>query len=599
MLTVPFYEDETITSFVSRLAIANFVEDVWEFCRHMGLSYRRIIDGELSEIRRVLDLAGHTSIEIGSRHVERIDRHVQINGEALSRASFHRYRLRYCPHCIEDDIKTRTGDPLCRTYGRLHWCVIHVRTCSKHHVPLLQTDISALAGSHNIAAMIAARPSATFQNEPQQFSPFEAYIEDRLWGRSERKSWLDRLPLFVAGKLCEMVGATKLFGKSYFAEEISEIDWIKCAQTGFEILSPGEDSFRDFLRSLHIDFWKQESSFGGRLLYGRLYERLAFEIDDAAYDGIRDIMRDVALSSVPFAIGAELFGPVTVRRLHSIHSASRQYGIHAATVRKLLVKAGLLDANQSIATDSRTVFAAARVDELMEDFTSSMKPAAAREYLSTGRTLWRTLARGNYVELALASGPDVSLTPFYFKRDLDGFLDRATKCVTREFNQEAGYLTFAEAVKAANCRFEEILDLMLGGSLKNVSTNPGKMGLDAFRFDVEEIRRLTMLPDHGGLSLSDAEKRLRLARPVLAALIDQGFIEAEHAINPVNRCLQRIVRPEVADRFAAEYVTLIAYAKERQRHFAGMKRDLTAAGILPVITKESVGSTFYRRAELP
>jgi hypothetical protein len=81
------------------------------------------------------------------------------------------------------------------------------------------------------------------------------------------------------------------------------------------------------------------------------------------------------------------------------------------------------------------------------------------------------------------------------------------------------------------------------------------------------------------------------------ALIDGGHLKTMKVINPVNRCPIVVVPVEEAERFAREYVSLFALAKQQGRHFRKVKQELDAAGIRPALDPEKVGATFYRRKD--
>jgi hypothetical protein len=54
---------------------------------------------------------------------------------------------------------------------------------------------------------------------------------------------------------------------------------------------------------------------------------------------------------------------------------------------------------------------------------------------------------------------------------------------------------------------------------------------------------------------------------------------------------------EDVDLFATDYVSLFALAKQPGRHFLVAKKGLDAAGVKPALNPETVGATFYRRAD--
>jgi nucleotide-binding universal stress UspA family protein len=125
------------------------------------------------------------------------------------------------------------------------------------------------------------------------------------------------------------------------------------------------------------------------------------------------------------------------------------------------------------------------------------------------------------------------------------------------------------------------------------------MGYMSVLVDVEEVRALVRGPDHGGLTGLEIKDKLSTTAKVAAALIKHGFLKSVTVINPVNRCPTVVVPVEEVERFAREYVSLFALARQQGRHFLAMKKELDAAGITPALDPEKVGATFYRKRYLP
>lgn len=154
------------------------------------------------------------------------------------------------------------------------------------------------------------------------------------------------------------------------------------------------------------------------------------------------------------------------------------------------------------------------------------------------------------------------------------------------------------AIKKANCSFSEILRLLLDGKLRQAAIDPGATGMEAIVVDVAEIRKLTRLDDHGGLGAVEASEELELQPKVLEQLTKAGFITAEIAVSPLNRCPQTIYRQEELDRFSNEFVSLFGYASRLGVHFMKAKKDLESAGVPVAITTDAVSATFYRWADI-
>ncbi len=600
-ITVPFNEGETVVSFASRLAAANYVS-LREFCKDMGLTLQKIVKGDENELQRLATLGGIDRFPT-DHLVRRDDLYHHVNGETLSRACFLRRRLRYCPQCLIQDIREGTGLPRSRPYARLTWAVTFIRSCSTHNTLLREMPPSELDTSFEISAMIEAemaKPEFSEYKSDYFLTPFETYIADRIWGRIKQRRWLDELPLYAAGKMCEVVGATILFGRQYFNHEIDEPSWRECAQAGFDVLGKNENAFRAFLRGLLSEFWESNGDAGGRKVYGRLYERLAHETEDHAYDNVREIMRDEALNALPLGPGDELFGPVTERRLHSIHSAAAAFKVNRKTLHKWAIASGIVPVNATEMSPDRVLVDSETVSELARKFNSRLTWTQARSYIRAPQTFWNTLSREGYIPPAIEiKAPQAGVNAFYLRSDLDGFVEKLSRGITLPFDRARQTASFARTIKQAHCSFREIVELLLKCALRNVTLDPAAGGLEAFRFDVDEVRRHTRLPDHGGLSVRGAARQLGISDSVLLNLIAQGAIACREARNPDNRRVQMTIMPSALHEFSAQYIPLSKYALNKGRHFRAVRAELESLGVAPTPPRELIGQIFYRRCDLP
>ncbi|MHC2332110.1 hypothetical protein [Bradyrhizobium sp. USDA 4454] len=116
--------------------------------------------------------------------------------------------------------------------------------------------------------------------------------------------------------------------------------------------------------------------------------------------------------------------------------------------------------------------------------------------------------------------------------------------------------------------------------------------------DLEEVRALVRGPDHGGLSGLQIKDKLSTTAEVAAALIKLGNLKSITVVTPINRCPTVVVPAHEVERFAREYVSLFALAKQRGRHFLAAKKELLHAGVEPVFDPKKIGATFYRKSDL-
>ncbi|MBY5324447.1 TniQ family protein [Rhizobium leguminosarum] len=599
-VAVDFHSDETVPSFCSRLAAANGVASMREFCSHLGLNVQAIIAGDAEEVGRLMTFAGLGPRDANRGSVRKIDNPAAVKGEVIVARSYSTSRLRYCPRCLREDVENGSGLKIARPYGRTLWCFSFIRTCRRHEVGLQTIDARDIdpSGYHDVARMVekVLRSKDFDKDIPRQVShPFERYAEDRLTRENNKRLWIDEFPFYMVARLCEMTGAMEKFGKMFRSDRMSEADWADAAQIGFQIMSEGRAAFEDHLRTWHEPFWKTKGHVGGGLLYGRLYEHLAHESEDPAYDPIRKIMCDVTLDALPFGPGDYLFGPISKRRVHSVHSAALEYRIHPRTMLKLAENAGIIIPGSGY-TPERKLMKAAAARQMMKAVGAAMDWEDAMARLGVTRTMWNALSKG-YIE-ALPETSRQGMHALYDPGVIDTFIARATSKATLPADATDGLLPIEKIVKKTNCKFVEVIDLLLEERLMRAAVGDQGTGLGRLRFDLEEIADLLRLPDHGGLSLREISKRLTANDRVVRRLVDLGHLASEIAINPVKRCEQQIVREEALADFVREFVSLYVLAKERRENIGAVKRVLTHLGIDPAFPPEDVGARFYRRRDV-
>jgi hypothetical protein len=93
------------------------------------------------------------------------------------------------------------------------------------------------------------------------------------------------------------------------------------------------------------------------------------------------------------------------------------------------------------------------------------------------------------------------------------------------------------------------------------------------------------------------EERMQTTDRVTRNLIDRIHLRTVTVAHPVNRCPTVVVTTEEVERFEAEFVSLFVLAKQKGRHFRAVKKEIEAAGVKPVWDPDSVGATFYRKAD--
>lgn len=253
-----------------------------------------------------------------------------FNGQRLTLPTLRRERLWVCPACLREDVE-RGGD--LGAFNRLLWTLAPIRTCADHGMSLV--DLGGCGNPHmtadfayRVAPTLGALESVLARSTPRAASPMEHYLTERLDGGGEG-GLLDGFAWHVAAKTCEMVGAVKVFGATQNLRQLNEDDWYAAGAAGFEVLAEGLQPFLEVLDGLRAT--AKHGLDGPQAVFGRLYQWLAFAARSEAsdFDPVRRLIAGHVLKTFPLAEGNVVLGQrVNRRRVHSIRTASIEYGIH-------------------------------------------------------------------------------------------------------------------------------------------------------------------------------------------------------------------------------------------------------------------------------
>lgn len=597
---IDFDARETVASYCSRLAAACGYRHARSFGADLRFRFQGLAVGNGDDVEKFASVIGVPASYLSHGIIVTNDRHSVVAGQSFTRAFMQRQRLRFCPYCVLDDEHQKSGRRGFRSFGRVDWLVKSIRCCEAHGVQLITCEQNPQPlFLHDFAANLAELGDVRGLLSDVKFTKpdsLQRYVEKRLRGKPSESRWLDSLPLYVAVRLCETVGATERHGTHFHASPIDEGEWSACAGAGYDILRGGEDDFRDYLRGQVTRFYGKSSDMGGRAIFGRLYERLAHETDDKAYDPIREIMRDVAMDNLPLGPGDEFFGPVTERRLHSVQSASVEFGVHPKRLRKTLVNEGLIAADDTSKTFERILLDARTMENFALEAKSCLDVPDAKAYIGAGRVQFEMLVKHGFIEPVGGNGTaaEIAVDRRFSPSGLDEFLGRLRAAVIKIDHDGLGDIR--NVMTKVGCTFAEVMELVLGGTLTTVAWNEGETGLAAIRLDADEIKAKTAGEDHGCFSLRQLEKLIPASSTIIKALVDGGQLPSVKRRNPVKRNMQTVVEPSSLEAFTKEYLSLGNFATSRKTRTWNLKRDLDDAGIMPIFIAGEM--PFYRRSEI-
>lgn len=603
-LIVPFGVNETPASFTSRLA-ANHRLPAREFCLDWNIHFQEVVDGRLEPIAKIAELGGISAETLTAHAFVRTERQSYTHREQrLVRPVLRRSRIHVCPACLIGDIQaTPTIRPEVAPYNRSTWLIEAIKTCPVHRIALVEIATDRAPNSlHDFAFHVApAVPHLDAMLETatrRDLSGLETYVLRRLEGATEGQ-FLDGLPLYVAIRACEMIGAVAVFGRRPNLSRLSDEDWRRASARGFEIAAGGAKAIGEFLTNLQNTYPYSRSGLEGpQALYGRVYQWLEFGADDPAYDPVRDVVGEHIRTHLPLGPGDTVFGnPVAVRTLHSIRTLSIEADLHPKRLRKVLMAVGAVCAAQAILPDQSVVFPSKTASDAVRQAKGSRSLRMAGQYLNAPRVHISLLAEHGFIKPHVAAR-EFCAADRYAVADLDRFLAALLDGARPVHKPKADQVSIPAAAKRACCSAAGIVRLILDRKLAWVGEAAGQRGYLSVLVDVDEIRVKTRGPDHGGLTQREVANLLQTNDGVVRALTAAKHLRTFTAKDPVNHCPMVLIRPEEAARFQREYVSLFMLAKENRKHFRRVLKELNEQGIEPAFNPHEIGARLYARSDI-
>ncbi len=591
---------------MSSLSRRNFCANARAFAYDMDIPFSDIRDGTDFAVTSISALTDVATEQLAHSALRRTGgRNFTLAGQELAAPTLRRHSAVVCPCCLVQDVETgRFGSEL-DMYQRSAWDVVHIRTCSLHAVPLLDLRVPANNRySFDFLSQLAGRfdqiETEAKRAAHRKASDYEAYLNRRIAGeRIMKDGWLDTLPFWLAAKLCEIIGALILFGRTPNLLSLTEHDWARAGSAGFDLVKHGVDALTDFLTHLQVssDF---TGGAGPKKWYGRMYEWLSSAETDLDLEPVRSVVRAHIVATAPVAAGEVVLGQVvTERRVHSVFSASRTFGIHTLTIRKILAAVSLLPANYQTVADNQLTFAAEAAEPLLRDIAAGIQPKQIVDYLSMTRTQVKTM-KGVFFRPILEHP---GIEPLYRKTDLDRFMARllegAVAVESHSVEHDRHFrMSIAAATARANCKVHEVVQLILERRLSWIGRDVSLTGFASVMVDLQELKLLVRLPPLDGIPRSVFADSFGISDGAATQLIVAGLITGTLAVNPINRCPITIVTTAVDVELRKELVSLRDLARDRNISSRRLRRELAENEILPIPDWLECGAIVYRRQNL-
>lgn len=578
-LRITLKDRETAFSLMSRMAAIGGTSAP-DFGLDIGIPFRDILKGDASAVNRLAQIGGLNAEPLLSWTPQVRSRTQRlIRGHLFPGNSTPSSKIRGCPLCLQDDAKHANG-PLYQAMAiRGDWLIPHVNICLRHEhslVPLWQevrpySRYDTVSQFSEIASNIVADDYTGDFREP---TDFDEWFDARLMNY-QGSSWLDQFPLNVSATFCRLMGSALMRREGISARFVTPGSKWALYQMGFEVAQNGPEAIKDALCELNR---LAEPNHGPKSVFPMLYERLAFEYrNDPDYAPFAKILATHLSETWPLGPEDELLGePITERRLHSVRTASQEFGVDPRRLRKMLAASGLIDNSLH---DSWAVFDAQKAQEMIESLVGYETAKGFAEGISMSRSQFDLLVEDGILRPALK---EARTKHVWNPRDGQIFLKNILSGATKLHRAHPEWEHISKSAQRLKVRPGDIIRAIWDGLIKQVGNRIHFSGYDAIYVNHAEVMSILIHDEPTGLSIEHFSKGVGLAQPVhLNRLIKNGHTTATEFRNPKTKALQLFITNDDAKSFHAKFVTLRTLAKDRETSWQNVFGKMRAQGVAP------------------
>lgn len=589
---IVLHDDECQVMFVSRLAKANGYRDLEEFCwmTSLSLSGLQTMNDETAGLLsawsgvpaarlRKFALTGNNVTSFGATFVRR---------SQLEMAS-----LRVCRHCLCHDMLAGHGRAVTRPYLRAAWRWTVIGTCPIHGCEL------EVISAGDITAWIARRADALGLNLPEIREPdlADVYFSNRVNGAGKASEFLDELPAYVAAEFCTVIGHFKNLPEDGRARNRIPEGFMNgsCRREGFLIAKQGKEAVLSFLsRHVHAAI---ETATEFMDIYGVARRWLRKFVNDPDYRPVLELFQRHAEQHIPMEAGDVFLTEVKERQVHTVRSAAVEYQLTPDRVKNVIENYGFTTTTPDGGVKAARVFPRAALHEQLVLETQLLTTPEAANLLGC---TWQ------FLDILLQQGhlPYHANTEDYarvFRRisresvaSLLARLKSQRNCVSND-----GLVSIHLATAICHCKVPEIVDLIFGGKLTNVSWSGDELLLKNLLVDAQEVLPHVAVDEaESYLDVAALEKALRTTTVTIDELLKREFLPVQMRRHPRTRVNQRFVHPVAVEQFLEKHISLSTMARENGKEIAGLKQTLDKEGIKPIFEPTGKIARFYRRSDV-
>ncbi|MDH6270166.1 hypothetical protein M2311_000227 [Rhizobium leguminosarum] len=599
---VAFHSDEIPGSYADRLSAANGFPTNRMFFTMTAIEQKALERGESEPVSRLAYWSGEDPDRLSRFSAPRPRKlHWSMGAAVFKREAREGNRFRYCPKCVVADWESGRGRPVARPYVRATWATRSIRSCTLHQRPLVEVADAPEVGDSFCRFAMHHRKIIELQAAEEVGQPhmgLDLYVADRINGQSN-EPYLDRFETHLTIDLCTYFGSFVKRHKYALAEVPRHLRAAPAREIGYYVARQGEQRIREVAtRILEAERHKAQI----KLVLGSLGAWVRRNVERADMAEIVELFQDVAERTLAYAVGEPCFLKIRHRYLHTVKSASVEYGLFEDRVVQLLRDAKLIDETEL--PYARIYFDAAKAHEILTTASRTLNSREAREMLGvTEEVMARILDKGLLPRVENRNG--IRVYSRILREDLEAFQKRLFANVTMTPRVSA-LKSITTVCRLAGCNTEDMLSAIISGEFEGAEAAAGGWGrIDALRIDARKgidffVKTRKSLSEVVGVPVMTQREGcgyMRVKPETMPCLIKRGYLETTAVNNQVNGRRQTVVTIASMDAFMAEHMRLGEVAEFFETSPQTVADKLADVEIMPIYDGTK-GTRFYRKSEI-
>jgi hypothetical protein len=521
--------------------------------------------------------------------------------------SYHRY----CPKCVAADLQHGGGREQTRPYVRAAWMTRAVEACVEHGCVIVEaaTDKKAQVDFARYVADNLER----LQKEAVTVSSAASvevarYVENRIYGKSSN-GFLDQFEAYVAIDLCRNIGHFAV-QHGLVESAATPVGELSLVDFGFEIACYGPERIEAVIAEVIARERPLAIEMQG--FFGKLRRWLLRNEDKDEFAGVIELFQGIAERTLPIGSEETFVLPTRQRYLHSVRSASIEYGMFEDRVYQLALDAGLTEPTDL--SSGRIYLDAQRTHDILSVALTTLTTPEIASELGINIDRVRQMLDANLLPRVEAAQDGTRIFSRVRRSDFDAFKKSLDAPMATPTEIDA-LVPIGRATQILFCTIVDIIELVFNGQLAGLRRLSQDGIISGLGVNLAELQPLIedrqksatgltlpifdpVDPACGLMNTAQARQKLATATGTVTELLNLEFLKQVKGFNPKTRRAHDYICSKSVESFMENYISLAHLAEQRGMFGVTVRDKVADKGIKSLFEPTGRNSRYYLKQDV-